>query len=479
MQVTSNFSSEPQIDPEASGSLPFLSPEHGTSEVVLVKRKRGRPPKNKNLSQQPVDSQLTDPPVVKRKRGRPPASVDDHTFKAILSTVTSYKWLLDSSEDLRRFLDEAGRLGQKTEQEMAEYRKVLLNRSHDVVSMKRYSKRVLQVFVRILRNEEAPESFDRPILADLCCSWRCKHKRCNCLLEEGRMQALRASITEKDTSSSGKAESDPGQAMAPESEHSVSQLQNEASMPLSKLTGSRSNFRGELDVELEPNNMSIVNTTIIDQTANGNSRRPKGATAPPVAVCLCKACCDEPSFCRGCMCSLCVDSASSSESWRVLNCISCQHLFHLECAVSAKYAGVVKEQGLDVEFLCPLCSCKMDLFPFWRERLDGAIASKDVSSLEKQIASAVLVLKGTQRRQYVPLHDQMVQAYNMLFKGSNYPKVYRLLQQTEQQLEALGVNQLSTGLSLMLTLTLVCGISNEMFVVDRGDFAVQVTVAHL
>lgn len=85
---------------------------------------------------------------------------------------------------------------------------------------------------------------------------------------------------------------------------------------------------------------------------------------------VCHICCLEPDFCRECKCILCCKSFPPNiDDVVVVRCLNhpvpgqglCGHAAHLECALNSQLAGVIKKNGLDLEYICRRCDRKTDL----------------------------------------------------------------------------------------------------------------------
>ncbi|KAJ7543754.1 hypothetical protein O6H91_09G051300 [Diphasiastrum complanatum] len=154
-------------------------------------------------------------------------------------------------------------------------------------------------------------------------------------------------------------------------------------------------------------------------------------------ACWCDSCTVDPTFCYGCQCSLCRVEISPKQNWSFLHCPGCNHVCHVECALKARRAGVVKEMGLDGEFLCPSCLRKRDLIPFWKDRVKNALMSVDTSMLEKQLFSAVLVLNGTQREMYQNIHEKLRELHSSVLYDKTSPDLTERLYQIQKDVDAL------------------------------------------
>lgn len=141
-----------------------------------------------------------------------------------------------------------------------------------------------------------------------------------------------------------------------------------------------------------------------------NNNSVKHGVAVATGPCNCKSCSANMHFCPGCMCYICNLSIQPNETWNYIKC-SCYHIFHLECTIKEKIGGVVKERNIDGEFLCPVCSIKCDLFPFWKERLENASDTESKDTLQKHLKSAISVMDGTQRKRLKALHCKVLNAH--------------------------------------------------------------------
>ncbi|KAH9534264.1 hypothetical protein CY35_18G099000 [Sphagnum magellanicum] len=126
------------------------------------------------------------------------AAVSKHSFKSVLSSAASYKWIYNENSDYQHFIEEARQLKTKSTAELAEMRELLLQRNLELTNLIRYPTQVIRVFVFILRLQDPPASMGKIELASLCVEWRCKYKRYWCSLEAGHMQSLIHSLTKEE-----------------------------------------------------------------------------------------------------------------------------------------------------------------------------------------------------------------------------------------------------------------------------------------
>ncbi|MCO5553454.1 hypothetical protein L7F22_006975 [Adiantum nelumboides] len=123
-----------------------------------------------------------------------------------------------------------------------------------------------------------------------------------------------------------------------------------------------------------------------------------------VGVMPCNICCSEPHFCRECLCILCGKtmkcgySAFSSVRCfaRLLGAEFCGHGAHLTCALDCQMAGVVKQLGLDMEYICRRCDQRTDLREHVVRLLESLRYTKCKTSAETSLSTAVLIMRGTQ-----------------------------------------------------------------------------------
>ncbi|KAH8934657.1 hypothetical protein BDL97_18G096000 [Sphagnum fallax] len=126
------------------------------------------------------------------------AAVLKHSFKSVLSSAASYKWIYNENSDYQHFMEEARQLKTKSTAELAEMRELLLQRNLELTNLIRYPTQVIRVFIFILRLQDPPASMGKIELASLCVEWRCKYKRYWCSLEAGHMQSLIHSLTKEE-----------------------------------------------------------------------------------------------------------------------------------------------------------------------------------------------------------------------------------------------------------------------------------------
>jgi hypothetical protein len=126
------------------------------------------------------------------------AAVLKHSFKSVLSSAASYKWIYNENSDYQHFMEEARQLKTKSTAELAEMRELLLQRNLELTNLIRYPTPVIRVFVFILRLQDPPASMGKIELASLCVEWRCKYKCYWCSLEAGHMQSLIHSLTKEE-----------------------------------------------------------------------------------------------------------------------------------------------------------------------------------------------------------------------------------------------------------------------------------------
>ncbi|KAL2609166.1 hypothetical protein R1flu_027739 [Riccia fluitans] len=119
----------------------------------------------------------------------------------------------------------------------------------------------------------------------------------------------------------------------------------------------------------------------------------------------CDICCAEPGFCRECKCILCCEDippdAGDCNFVRCLNRVSleggiCGHGAHLECALKARMAGVVKESSLDMEYLCRRCDSKTDLRELVTRLLEAVGNTVKRPVAEKYLQLALQIMQGTE-----------------------------------------------------------------------------------
>lgn len=139
-------------------------------------------------------------------------------------------------------------------------------------------------------------------------------------------------------------------------------------------------------------------------------------------ACWCKICSRDFSFCRGCMCSFCQEILQPGEDWKVVKCI-CGHVCHMDCALAANAAGVVKELGLDGELSCPSCSRKVDLWLFFQKKIDmisslGQVANANLKDLERLLLHSLELLKGTEKIKYKSIEELVRESYELI---RNFP----------------------------------------------------------
>eukprot|EP01018_Ginkgo_biloba_P008852 Gb_20246 [translate_table: standard] len=146
----------------------------------------------------------------------------------------------------------------------------------------------------------------------------------------------------------------------------------------------------------------------INNATENSSAKPEAAVE--TGNCNCKSCCGDVHFCPGCMCYICRLSIQPKETWSYIKC-RCYHIFHLECIIKERIGGVVKEESIDGEFACPVCSIKYDLFSFWRERLENASETEDKDILENHLRSAISAMNGTRRKRLKALHCRVLNVY--------------------------------------------------------------------
>ncbi|KAJ7559778.1 hypothetical protein O6H91_04G100800 [Diphasiastrum complanatum] len=160
-----------------------------------------------------------------------------------------------------------------------------------------------------------------------------------------------------------------------------------------------------------------------------------------IEKCYCQVCSKEPSFCYGCTCSLCRLFIEHKQSWSFINCPNCAHLCHLECAIKARRAGVVKDCGLDGELLCPCCNQKSDLVPFWRVRIVDALRAIDRLTLQQHLTCVVLLLNGTQRERHQTIYRNVMELHDSLFNNTHSPDLHHILHQIHEKLNEASAHQ--------------------------------------
>eukprot|EP00252_Welwitschia_mirabilis_P001259 TRINITY_DN11153_c0_g1_i1.p1 TRINITY_DN11153_c0_g1~~TRINITY_DN11153_c0_g1_i1.p1 ORF type:complete len:386 (-),score=70.43 TRINITY_DN11153_c0_g1_i1:23-1075(-) len=120
----------------------------------------------------------------------------------------------------------------------------------------------------------------------------------------------------------------------------------------------------------------------------------------------CLICCTEPGFCGECCCILCGKATNQSqENWNYIKCeqkvegeLICGHVAHMECALDCNTAGVLTDQGLDVEYYCRRCDLKTDLMMHVDQLLNQSHILKDSAGAIKNMELALRFLNGTERK---------------------------------------------------------------------------------
>ncbi|KAL3677305.1 hypothetical protein R1sor_027253 [Riccia sorocarpa] len=119
----------------------------------------------------------------------------------------------------------------------------------------------------------------------------------------------------------------------------------------------------------------------------------------------CDVCCVEPGFCRECKCILCCDVMLPDDAGdcNIVRCLHrsleggiCGHGAHLECALGARVAGVVKESKLDIEYMCRRCDSKIDLRELVTRLLEAVGNTVKRPVAEKYLQLALQIMQGTE-----------------------------------------------------------------------------------
>lgn len=142
---------------------------------------------------------------------------------------------------------------------------------------------------------------------------------------------------------------------------------------------------------------------------------------------VCHICCSEPGFCRECKCILCCKAFTpDTDDNDIIRCLNrpitgagiCNHAAHLECAVNSQLAGVIKKNGLDVEYMCRRCDRKTDL----RESVSRLIESMgritSQSKVERNLRLALRIMQDPQDGANLPSRTLSVLIEKVLKKVS-------------------------------------------------------------
>ncbi|KAH6557994.1 hypothetical protein KP509_1Z082900 [Ceratopteris richardii] len=149
----------------------------------------------------------------------------------------------------------------------------------------------------------------------------------------------------------------------------------------------------------------------------------------------CDVCCAEPDFCRECLCLLCGKKMRCGfNAYTSVRCFArlsgggfCGHAAHLMCALECQLAGVVKQLGLDMEYVCRRCDSKTDLRGHVVRLLDSLRYSSCRFTVEKNLGTALRIIQGTEDGGAKCLVHHLQTAIQMIWKGSDIRVVYDLL----------------------------------------------------
>eukprot|EP00249_Psilotum_nudum_P020783 c27845_g1_i1 orf=74-1636(-) len=164
----------------------------------------------------------------------------------------------------------------------------------------------------------------------------------------------------------------------------------------------------------------------------------RGALPESIGILHCDICCAEPRFCQDCICILCGKTIDCDEEYEYtyIRCFArlseagvCGHVAHLSCALACQLAGVVKQIGIDMEYICRRCDRKTDL----RGHVVGLFGSlkytkaKDVS--ESNLRLALQIMQGTELGgEWSSKLQRLAQtAIEMVQQGSNFEEVSDML----------------------------------------------------
>lgn len=160
-----------------------------------------------------------------------------------------------------------------------------------------------------------------------------------------------------------------------------------------------------------------------------------------VGIMPCDICCSEPHFCRECLCILCGKTMKCGYSvYASVRCFArlsgaefCGHAAHLMCALDCQMAGVVKQLGLDMEYICRRCDQKTDLREHVVRLLDSLRYTNCKISAETNLSTALLIMQGTQADGAKRLLHLVETAIHMMQKGSGIREVFDLLHGTDAE----------------------------------------------
>ncbi|KAH7306542.1 hypothetical protein KP509_22G017800 [Ceratopteris richardii] len=158
-----------------------------------------------------------------------------------------------------------------------------------------------------------------------------------------------------------------------------------------------------------------------------------------VGVMPCYICCNEPHFCRECLCILCGKTMRcGSNSFTSVRCFArlpgaefCGHGAHLTCALECKMAGVIEKLGLHMEYICRWCDQRTDLREHVVRLLESLRYVDCKLSAEANLNTALQIMQGTKADGAKKLLQLVETAAHMLQKGSGIHEVYELVHGTD------------------------------------------------
>lgn len=142
---------------------------------------------------------------------------------------------------------------------------------------------------------------------------------------------------------------------------------------------------------------------------------------------ICHICCSEPGFCRECKCILCCKAFTvDTDDIDVIRCLNrpitgagvCNHAAHLECAVNSQLAGVIKKNGLDVEYMCRRCDRKTDLRECVSRLIESMGRITSQSKVERNLRLALRIMQDSQDGANLPSRTLSVLIEKVLKKVS-------------------------------------------------------------
>ncbi|XP_078442406.1 uncharacterized protein LOC144712101 [Wolffia australiana] len=165
---------------------------------------------------------------------------------------------------------------------------------------------------------------------------------------------------------------------------------------------------------------------------NQRCRNPQCRSVVPVDDCDCKVCSQRKGFCSACMCLVCgeFDSASNTCGW--VGCDVCLHWCHTDCALCHGHirngnrgGGAGGRVGKEVQFLCVACGHPSEMFGFVKEVVRTCALSWGKEVLARELEFVRRIFAASEDARGASLHAMAATQLLSLEKNASSGDVVR------------------------------------------------------